>query len=355
VPLQLMLHHLSPGQGKRWLAYVEQSQPGHLTRLAQLMHASTGLVDDMDGSLHSLDPLFEWLVWFIEHDGLDLIDRSEQGPASIALGHERRTIDWTGEAIPWTPVEVLWAPVEAYVFEVARRIDSSAHWDSWPRPPRSRIVYTDDNRVGLVFRGEWKIIEAFVLSATPRRPGEDWTDPAQRPTRDKLRQDVATHIGVDPDLPQPRQESILTTLLERPVALPEIPLFTDTPIPRRTTRDTPRLDVDPVTFLHRSADPEELETAQPLDPGAVVDLLVSLGATTLEGQRVTRRRLLGDEEQFVIYDGAVLVETLVIRRKLRALVFEPREVSPAEWAHLLTRLDTASTKLGAHSLPTEGY
>ena len=353
MPLQLMLHHLSTGQGKRWLAYVEQSQPGHLTRLAQLMHASSGPVDDLDGSLQSLDPFFEWLVWFIDHNGLDLIDRTEQGPESIALGHERRTIDWTGEAIPWTPVEVLLAPVEAYVFQVARRIDPSAHWDSWPRPPRSRIGYTDDNRVGVVFRGEWKIIDSFVMSATPRF-FEDWTDPVKRPTRDQLRRDVARHLGVSPDLPQPRGESILAPLLEHPVALPEIPRFDLAVASGGAVDEAPKLDADPVMFLDRSAGDDDPEAAAPLPLGPVTTLLTSLGATTLEGDPITRRLLLSGADQFVILDGAVLVETLVAKRKVRALLFEPGTATPAEWLHLLSRLDATGVEVGAHVVPTEG-
>ena len=44
-----------------------------------------------------------------------------------------------------------------------------------------------------------------------------------------------------------------------------------------------------------------------------------------------------------------------VRRAITARPPHPsRSVSPAAWAHLLTRLDTASTEPGAHSLPTEG-
>jgi len=353
MPTQLLLNHLTLGQGQRWLAFVKQSRPACLTRLAQLMHASTGPIEEMDGSLGSLDPLFEWLVGFIEHDGFGLIDHAERGPTSIALGHERRTTDWTGEPIPWTPIEVLWSPIEAYVFEVARRIDPSASLELWPRPPRSRIGYTDDNRVGVMFGGEWKIIDSFVMSATPRF-FEDWTDPVKRPTRDQLRRDVARHLGVSPDLPQPRGESILAPLLEHPVALPEIPRFDLAVASGGAVDEAPKLDADPVMFLDRSAGDDDPEAAAPLPLGPVTTLLTSLGATTLEGDPITRRLLLSEADQFVILDGAVLVETLVVKRKVRALLFEPGTATPAEWLHLLSRLDAAGVEVGAHVVPTEG-
>ena len=49
-------------------------------------------------------------------------------------------------------------------------------------------------------------------------------------------------------------------------------------------------------------------------------------------------------DQFLVYDGAVI---LVHRRRVHALLFTPHTATPAEWDHLLARLQTAIPGLRA--------
>jgi len=320
--------------------------------LAHLVAASGGPVDRLDGTFASLDDLSAWLVPFCEERGRGLLSFDDAPARALAIG------------VVFTPPEpgedfeadfvvgAMSEPVTAYIFEVLRRIDPSTYWALWPhRPPRSRISYLDDNELGLTVGGSWGPVRFMASYARPHR-SPSWSEREPRPAPEYLRQDVTKLFSLGPVPEQARGASILAPLVSLPRTMPPVPRFADEAALLAAERDT--VDADPVQISHLDTDPDDPETGAPLDTAAVTNLLTELGTTTHEGRRLTKRALLGEGDQFLIYDGAVILDTLVHRRRVHALVLTPHTSTPAEWDHLLARLQAALPHLHAQLTKPEG-
>ena len=110
---------LSREQADLYLAHTEATRELRLTELAHWMAASRGPIGEMDGSVASVQTLWEWSIRFIDSRAVKMIPRNQLTDHDIMFGetsavaHRRRF--YVAQAAP------------IYILEVLRRLDPTTH------------------------------------------------------------------------------------------------------------------------------------------------------------------------------------------------------------------------------------
>lgn len=110
---------LSREQADLYLAHTEATLELRLTELAHWMAASRGPIGEMDGSVASVQTLWEWSIRFIDSRAVKMIPRNQLTDHDIMFGetsavaHRRRF--YVAQAAP------------IYILEVLRRLDPTTH------------------------------------------------------------------------------------------------------------------------------------------------------------------------------------------------------------------------------------
>ncbi|GIG41703.1 hypothetical protein [Cellulomonas phragmiteti] len=348
-----MYDTLTNEQAQELVRYIEARAVLRLAQLAHRMLRTGGPLGEMDASLESLVPMWDWFCGIEASGYLDT-------PTAVPPLHEPLIV---AHAAPGTADlqrrrMVMLEGLEHYIELVLRRIDPGARWDLWLQTGRIRMARHQEPVIRM---SDGTAVHVLSLVAGLQKRGQD-------PDPSRLRTRVSDEI---PRARRPRSQQREASVLEPylahlgapvPDALAISPLTVLYPASSTTAGSDGSsgddfgvdllLAVGPAAGLD---DPGQF-AALPVDTVAAV--LAELGLALDDGRPVGPRQLLQDGTQLVDPEGTVVVETVVARGALRALSVEPAGGGTAEtWMRIEDRLRGCAESLGGHlvAADSEGW
>lgn len=295
-----------------------------LAELAEILVTAGVHLEHFDGSLDSLDHLWQWAIGEAR-EGFPHVSREVRASSQRAFNY-----DWSDPVSPY--VSEL---ITQYVLTVVQRYRSDAHW-----APHGRLNTSDYHRPRIATsRGEVEVSPGQYtgllrglgdpIHFTPRNPGPD-----------TLRLRIRVFITEDEPEHSGMRESILSPLLGRrfePQEIPNIatvsPTWPLTPRPSRTGSHQPPSDADfrPVEDyeLSRNAADEPWK-ARALNERVVAEWMTAHGFRTPDGAEATPALLRisdtaetwGTTREFLHHDSDSQLTALSWRGRLRGLALE---------------------------------
>ena len=339
---------LSDAGAAIYRAHVIARGPARLQSLARALWSSDGPIEEMDGSLESLKPLWKWWVDYARNGfpggelGVSSRVRALSTPAEL-------------EEIGVFPSPPSLESMQHYVFEVARHIDPEVRWDYPPR--RKRVQDVGLNETGLRL-GNGMIIDLannLAIAASAAREGRSDRMGAPYDRDTFLFDEVTKYLrDVKTSSSSVQGESLLTPLLELPTIIWDdpmkvTPLETEAeaeargaiavPEPSRAGEDT--------LLIGRGADFDELPTAPPLDETIAARALNEVGFRTTRGGPVDPATLAEGTQYFELPDSGASIESEAHGGRLRSLILGPIALTESEWGDLRSELQKLATTLSA--------
>lgn len=334
---------LSAADAELYRAVIEEDGPIRLAELAQLLQRDGQNLDQFDGSVESLVPLWTWFINFANagFSGVPEDARSRQESIKQSGLNDSRS-RYASEFIAH------------YMFGVTKRqlIDVR-----WVVETRANMTSTHETRAQFTLDSGNKITadlfswcKRMALALAMEHPTA--TAPDSLKTR---AQDSILNFGPVTDeriRKTPRSGVSILEGLGEPG--PRRPPLTFSPAAERSAPETAEPENDePVgdefILAAPDADVENLEDARPLDAEAVAQTLTRLGFVTSEGEPMTAAVALAEEmTEFMRADHEVAVfATAAYGGKLRAVHVDAINPTKAQWQEVMAALQTLASSLDA--------
>lgn len=337
---------LSREQAKRHLAHAENTREFRLTELAHWMAASGGPIDEMDGSLASVEPLWRWVQTFPESDEANLIPAEWRTDESIGFGFipkvKYRRRQYIAQALP------------SYILEVLRRLEPSTHFSLYNWGGKNHAHFNT-----LVYRADFaptpKLNSLDMWAATGMFHGK-------RVSFEKFFSWFSTEFGDWTALARddPRGASILAPLVTRPLSdfdsLRNPPEFVSEPrvAPDKSAPALAQLEEDEFMIAPRDYDPDDLAVGQPLDSEVVHHALLEMDASLGGGGTITEPAVWLSAAHADLALGSVAGATIFIADgAVRGVGFEIGEITEKEWRTLSKQMRALAKSLGVHFAPDQ--
>ena len=347
--------NLTPAEAEAYRAQFAADGPARLTELASFIQADGALLDEFDGTVASLEPLWQWYVGFI-HAGLPGIPEGvfPRIEAVMPQGAETARRSYVGEMLIH------------YLYEVAAHCFAEVSWVSNPDvgfDDYQRVAvqfWDDDGNRGLVH------LDRFMgnVSGGVGERKQGYSTPTFLMERFLVGPFSCSPVTAERILAMPRGKSILAPLLASDDIshLPSQQVLARPPVhPREAvpTREVIRqqkaaaklADAEPagdeLVLAHKHADIEALEEAVPLKPAGVSSLLTDLGFLSATDQPPTVGTILGQDHAEFYLDEDAMATTLVVDGELRAVQLASLTTTRKTWTALTTAFTKAGRPMGA--------
>ena len=327
----MFFYDLSEFDARRYRDHVVARGPARLQDLAFHLAETGGPVGEMDASLASLIPLWEWYL-----------ERFKAGLPEIPYGSQpsrSRMLRWNmGDGIGGQATYAT-EPFSHYLFEIVRRYAADARWDLFPHRSDDD---GDRNSTAVLSSLQYAIgaEEIMYNIATNLMQGRA---AVQHPRG--LLDRVLMLVAFEGNNPLSESEgSVLRHLLETP----RIPLESPVRIPPtiRATAYAEQHERKPFSgeyFLGPTNLRSAGEAAR-LDVSAITDALREMGAHR-DGETLTTELMRQDEMQFVYGESLVSLETQVHGGELQAIVIEPVQLTDSEWQRFVEEMDGLAQRM----------
>ena len=334
--------------------HIEARAPYRLCLLAELMRDTHGPLDQMDASLDSLVPMWEWFTAIAVAGYPDV-------PGDVPSTYEPLIV---AHAAPGTAdlqrrAALLREGLMHYVELVLRRIDPESRWDLWLQKGRVRM---DQHQEPVIRLSNGTPIHAiYLVTGMARNAVKDAGSSAR--DRRALREELASSLPSSWRRDQDRQPSVLVPYLsyagQTPPAIvtssPLAVLFdAPTPAPAEPSDD---VGVELLLAVGPAAGLDDPRHFAPLPVDTVAAVLAGLVLTHEDGRPVRARELVEDGTQLFAADGTAMIETIATGGALRALSVEPAGGgTAASWARIEDGLRRLAASLGGHlASDSEGW
>lgn len=332
----------SEEEARRFLQFVIDREPFMLSELARWMEQTGGPVDEMDGSVESLVPLW---VWFVEFalDGYPTVSTDAVSTRNRAVS-ERELTDQRRH--------VATEPVEHYVFQVIKGIYADAHWDLFVDQGRSAThVDLFQFETGIRFDGDrWEQVGHRLRAMSFTIPGNIRN--SNRPT--KLRESIEEAFGPFASTRINFGKSILRRLVDEPIlGISDLVVPILVPLPQI---DEEVVGVRDEIVLARSS--LRLGREKPglsMESTRVGAELSALGFCKVDGTSLSGEDLSKDEAEFVWGEKPVLLQTRVVKGKLVALMFSAHGADVVDWVRMITALTDMARRFDARVGTTDSF
>lgn len=335
-------------------------EPYHLRELATWVRDTGGPLEEMDGSVASLDPMWQWCLDLARRDFDGLTDGMVPSLAphlAIPIGFGRR--EQARQA------QVAGDRLMHYVRLVLERLVPGAHWEMYLQPPKGpresanqqTMVFLPGHTYrwrgrNLMWHADLEPLVRMTLTALDPTASED----RRGPTR--LRQwlttfKLPTELG---SVQQARQASVLATYLD--LELPSAPeLAATTPVlawRRDRPQPTPVYDVDKVAgeYVVAMGSNDEPWLLAPLPADRVAAALSEGGFIDDEHRGPVEPARLLAGMPIAHTNGVASVDPVLCGGTLRALTIAPADAGWAAWDFALTPLHDLARRLGARLTPS---
>lgn len=337
---------LTREQANRHLAHAENTREFRLTELAHWMAASGGPIDEMDGSLASVEPLWKWVQTFIDSDAAKMIPAEWRTDESIGFGFipavKYRRRHYIAQALP------------SYILEILQRLEPSTHfslynWGGSNHANFNALVY----RAGFIVTPELNSLDRWSASGTFDRKRisfekffawfsaefEDWVTLAANDSRGP---------------------SILVSLVDRPLSdfdsLRIPPEFVAEPkaLPDKSEPALAELEEYEFMIAARDYDPDDLAAAKALDAAVIHAALLEMDAGLGGGGNITDPAEWLSTEQAEIGLGTVAGATIFVADgAVHGIGFEIGEITKKDWRTLSKKLRALAKSLEVHFAPAQ--
>lgn len=334
---------LSAADAELYRAVIEEDGPIRLAELAQFLRLDGEDLDQFDGSMESLIPLWGWFIDFARADFPGVPDDARSRLQAVeAKDPNSSRARYASEFIAH------------YMFHIAKGYLADARWVVENRKNRfttheTLAQYTMDEGGPLKFKLDiWCERTALHLVAgNPKVTAPDSL--MNRATMAALNFGPATNERIRNT---PRSGVSILEGWGEPG--PRRPPLTFVPAAEHSASNTaePEDDEpvgDELILAAPDADVENLENARPLDAGAVAKTLTGLGFVTSEGEQITAAVILAEEmAEFMRSDHEIAVfATAAYGGELRALHVDSINPTKAQWQEVMTALQTLASSLDA--------
>ncbi|MCM0639408.1 hypothetical protein [Cellulomonas wangsupingiae] len=346
---------LSRAQAWDVVRHIEARAPYRLCLLAERMRDTEGPLDQMDASLESLVPMWEWFTAIAVAGYPDV-------PSDVPSTYEPLIV---AHAAPGTAdlqrrAALLREGLMHYIELVVRRIDPEARWDLWLQKGRIRM---DQHQEPVIRLSNGTPIHAiYLVTGMARNAVKDAGGSARdrRALRDQLASSLPSSWR---RRRQDEESSVLRPFLSYAGRTPPA-LVTSSPLAVLFDAPTPApaepfddVGVELLLAVGPAAGLDDPRHFAPLPPDAVVAVLTELDLTHEDGRPVRPRELLEDGTQLFAADGTAMVETIATDGALRALSVEPAGGgTAATWSRIEDGLRRLAESLGGHlASDSEGW
>ncbi|MBO0924259.1 hypothetical protein J1G44_07150 [Cellulomonas sp. zg-ZUI199] len=335
--------------------HIEARAPYRLCLLAELMRDTDGPVDQMDASLESLVPMWEWFttIAVAGYPGVPSDVPSTYEPLIVAHAAP-------GTADLQRRAALLSEGLMHYVELVVRRIDPESRWDLWLQKGRIRMAQHQEPVIRLA--NGTPIHATYLVTDMARVAVNDKGGTARDPRA--LRDELASHLPSSwRRRHQDPQPSVLVPYLAYagrtpPAIVTSSPLAVlfDAPAPA-PAEPFDDVGVELLLAVGPAAGLDDPRHFAPLSVDTVAAVLTALDVTHEDGRPVKARELLEDGTQLFAADGTAMVETIATGGALRALSVEPAGGgTAATWSRIEDGLRRLAESLGGHlASDSEGW
>ncbi|MBH0098787.1 hypothetical protein I6E68_06505 [Salinibacterium sp. NSLL150] len=334
---------LSAADAELYRAVIEEDGPIRLAELAQLLRADGMDLDQFDGSMESLVPLWSWFIDFARADFPGVPDDARSRLA-IVEESDRSTsrARYASEFLMH------------YIFKVARGYLTEVRWvvetrQNMMSTHETHAQFTMDSGKSIPFDlGLWceQTALALILGHATVIPPDSLLNRARKNVfnfglamNERIRNTPRSGVSVLEGLgePGPRRPPLTLVSVAESFELNTAESSDDEPVGDELILAAPDTDV------------ENLENARSLDAGAVAKTLTSLGFVTSEGESITAAVILAEEmAEFMRADHEVAVfATAAYGGRLRAVHVDSINPTKAQWQAVMTALQTLASSLNA--------
>jgi len=349
-----MHEDLTRAQAWDVVRHIEARAPYRLCLLAERMRDTDGPLDQMDASLDSLVPMWEWFTRLAMAGYPDV-------PTDVPSTDEPRIV---AHALP-EHVDLarrralMCEGLTHYIELVIKRIDPQSRWDLWLQKGRIRMAQHQEPVLRLSNGTSLHVVYLPGGMARRYEKGELQAGRDPQALRKTITEDLPPTWRRDQD-PQP---SVLAPYLayadQTPPAIvtssPLAVLFdAPTPAPAEPFDD---VGVELLLAVGPAAGLDDPRHFAPLPVDTVAAVLTELDLAHEDGRPVKLRELLEDGTQLFAPDGTAMVETIATGGALRALSVEPAGGgTAASWARIEDGLRRLAESLGGHlASDSEGW
>ncbi|UZN02437.1 hypothetical protein [Cellulomonas sp. S1-8] len=346
---------LSREQAWDVVRHIEARAPYRLCLLAEVMRDTDGPLDQMDASLESLVPMWEWFTTLAMAGYPDV-------PTDVPSLYEPRI---AAHVLPeYADLArrraLLCEGLMHYIELVIKGVDQGARWDLWLQKGRVRMAQHQEPVVRLSNGSSIRLTNLATGMAYQYEKGQ------VQGARDPL----ALRNTIAEDLPsswwrggQDEEPSVLVPYLSYAGQTPPA-IVTSSPLaalfgPPTSTPAEPFDDigVELLLAVGPAAGLDDPRHFAALPPDTVAAVLTELDLAHDDGQPVQPGQLLEDGTQVFAPDGTAMVETIVADGALRALTVEPAGGgTAATWTRIEDGLRRLADSLGGHlASDSEGW
>lgn len=331
----MTFENLSRADAERYRARIEADHEPRLAELARLLTEAGLSLDEFDGTVDSLVPVWEWTLEAATQDYVVVPPDAQF--RRLALHVYDADIPARGH------VSELLAH---YLFEVARRCFGAAEWRVLARPgfadhQQTAMAYRDGAGVEWIsYPLDYCYNVLWTLDEPGTRSPEFLRTVALKGT---LR---CSEADQDRVLALPRGESLLAPFLGEDESTPEFELSG----PRKCEDTEPGDDGlvgDELILARSGSSVEQLERARPIDADAVAETLGRLGFIRSSGEVPTADEIAANEFTEFLLDETAMAITLAWRGKLRAVQLSSIRAYPVPWAELVGEFTALGERIGA--------
>lgn len=337
---------LSRAQAQEFCDHVVAREDARLGDLARWVLSTGGPLGELDGSLESLVPLWEWFVTFM--------DVGCPGVPEGVLPSEARSFGEQGR--DWASDRELFAgeSIAHYVLRVVQRVDRTAHWAVHHQRKNAfrhrTSIIADSLKIAVVI----DVPLSNMIGSVRRGDSRSAEDT-------KLHFVVCANLGWQQNTPvTPRGPSILSPYLQQPavpwddpgrvpprfvgrIAMPVV-------VPRpRATRASEMI------LAHPEAHGRTFRDAAPLPEERIANLLSRLGFTTPGGKPVTAKALTASQKEFHHRDDSAAIVSLGAAGRLHAISVGHIRGTQEEWDSITQRITTFATETGLRFASREEF
>lgn len=164
----MYFRHLTPDEAIAHRDLVIAREPHRLALLEQWMRDTGGPLDEMDASVASLVPLWDWFIGFVD-DGCPGVRRDGRPDwydvAHYLELHQRQANPATEEF--WV-AQFAAESLEHYLFGVCARLDPTARWELYERTnPDPTDIFC--HSTGIQVAGDWTLPASNIVSVGTSR------------------------------------------------------------------------------------------------------------------------------------------------------------------------------------------
>ena len=324
-------------EAERYRARIEADHEPRLAELARLLVEAGQSLDEFDGTIASLESLWEWAL-----------DEMQLGYPDIPANAQYRRREVEPYPLDVPAREHLAELVAHYLFEVAEVCLGGARWVVADAPR-----YTHHHLTMIVCDGDGE-------AGPPRKAFEYATQALASAEQDEYSQYRSaeffvsraldgTFLTADSErlriLALPRGASVLERYLGRHESTPELTLGASADL--ETADKNEGAVGDELILARPGSSAEVLEEARPIDAEAVVHSLIELGFVGADMEEPTVDAILAEGfHEFLLADTA-MVTTLASVGELRAVQLSSIRAYPVQWAELVGEFAALGERIGA--------